>query len=53
MRQTLTYLSLGAGVQSTALLVISAHGLYGCPRADLAIFADTQDEPAYERGERL
>lgn len=41
------YLSLGAGVQSTALLVISALGLHGCPKADVAIFADTQDEPAW------
>ena len=41
------YLSLGAGVQSTALLVLSALGLCGCPRADCAIFADTQDEPAW------
>lgn len=45
--RTLTYLSLGAGVQSTALLVMSNLGLHGCPRADVAIFADTQDEPAY------
>ncbi len=40
----LTYLSLGAGVQSTALLVLSATGK--CRRADVAIFADTGDEPA-------
>jgi hypothetical protein len=45
--QTLTYLSLGAGVQSTALLVMSAKELHGCPRADVAIFADTQGEPAH------
>lgn len=44
-RYDLTYLSLGAGVQSSALLVMSNEGLYGCPRADVAIFADTQDEP--------
>ena len=43
----LTYLSLGAGVQSTALLAMSALGLYNCPRADVAIFADTQDEPQW------
>lgn len=43
----MTYLSLGAGVQSTALLVASALGLHGVPRIDVAIFADTQDEPAY------
>lgn len=43
----LTYLSLGAGVQSSALLVCSALGLHGVPRADVAIFADTQGEPRY------
>ena len=43
----LTYLSLGAGVQSTALLICSALGLHGVPRADVAIFADTGDEPAW------
>ncbi len=43
----LTYLSLGAGVQSTAVLVMSNLGLHGCPRADVAIFADTQSEPAW------
>ncbi|MCI0371328.1 MAG: hypothetical protein L0214_08090, partial [candidate division NC10 bacterium] len=42
-----TYISLGAGVQSTALLILSALGLRGCPRAEVAIFADTQDEPAW------
>lgn len=41
----LTYVSLGAGVQSSALLVMSALWLRGCPKADVAIFADTQDEP--------
>lgn len=45
--ERLTYLSLGAGVQSSALLVMSAKGLYGCPRADLAVFADTGDEPQW------
>ncbi len=40
------YLSLGAGVQSTALLVLSEHDP-NFPRADVAIFADTQDEPAW------
>lgn len=44
MGGTLTYLSLGCGVQSSALLVMSALGLRGCPRADFAVFADTQDE---------
>lgn len=49
------YLSLGAGVQSTALLILSALGLRGCPKADVAIFADTQDEPGwvYRHLERL
>lgn len=42
-----TYLSLGAGVQSSALLAMSNLGLHECPRADVAIFADTQSEPAY------
>jgi hypothetical protein len=42
-----TYLSLGVGVQSSALLLMSALGLRGCPKADVAIFADTQDEPAW------
>lgn len=44
---SLIYLSLGAGVQSTALLVLSAAGERGVPRADVAIFADTGDEPEY------
>lgn len=42
-----TYLSLGAGVQSSALLAMSALGLKGCPRANVAIFADTQAEPSW------
>lgn len=42
-----TVLSLGAGVQSTAMLIMSNLGLYDCPRADVAIFADTGDEPQY------
>lgn len=42
-----TYLSLGAGVQSSALFVMSALGMYGCPKADVAIFADTGDEPSW------
>ena len=51
----ITYLSFGAGVQSTALLIMSNLGLYGCPRADVAIFADTGDEPSwvYENVERM
>lgn len=43
----LTYVSLGAGVQSSALLVMSALGLRGCPKADVAVFADTQAEPRW------
>ena len=41
----ITYLCLGAGVQSTALLLMSNLGLYGTPKADYAIFADTGAEP--------
>lgn len=50
-----TYLSFGAGVQSTALLIMSNLGLMCCPRADVAIFADTGDEPpwVYEQVERM
>ncbi len=43
----LTYLSFGAGVQSSALLAMSALVNGGCPQADVAIFADTQDEPPW------
>ena len=41
----LRVLSLGAGVQSTTLALMAAHGEIG-PMPDCAIFADTQDEPA-------
>lgn len=41
----LTYISFGAGTQSTALLVCSALGLHNVPKADVAIFADVGDEP--------
>ena len=37
-------LSLGAGVQSSTLALMAAHGEVG-PRLDAAIFADTQAEP--------
>lgn len=40
----LRILSLGAGVQSTTLLMLSAEGKL--PRLDAAIFSDTQWEPA-------
>ncbi len=42
---TLRIISLGAGVQSTALALMAAHGEIG-PMPDCAIFADTGDEPA-------
>lgn len=41
----LRVLSLGAGVQSTTLALMAAHGEIG-PMPDCAVFADTQDEPA-------
>lgn len=41
----LRVLSLGAGVQSTTLALMAAHGGIG-PMPDCAIFADTQSEPA-------
>lgn len=47
MKERFTYLSLGAGVQSSALMAMSALGIDGCPKADCAIFADTQDEPPW------
>lgn len=42
----LTVLSLGAGVQSSTLALMAAHGEI-TPMPDCAIFADTQAEPAY------
>lgn len=47
MEADFKYIAFGAGVQSTALLIMSNLGLHGVPRADMAIFADTGDEPAY------
>ena len=44
MNQPLRILSLGAGVQSTALLLMSIRG--ELPKLDHVIFADTQWEPA-------
>jgi len=41
--RTLRVLSLGAGVQSSTLLLLSLHGML--PRLDAAIFADTGWEP--------
>lgn len=53
MSKTITLLSLGAGVQSTALALMAERGLIEKPVA--AIFADTGDEPAsvYAHLERL
>ena len=45
MSAALHVLSLGAGVQSTTLALMAAHGEFG-PMPDLAIFADTGAEPA-------
>jgi hypothetical protein len=42
---TLTVLSLGAGVQSTTMALMAAHGEI-TPMPDCAIFADTGDEPS-------
>ena len=40
-------LSLGAGVQSSTLALMAAHGkVVGYPPLTAAVFADTQDEPA-------
>ena len=49
----LTVLSLGAGVQSSALLIGSAEGIF--PKLDAAIFADTGWEPqaVYDHLDRL
>ena len=46
-----TYISLGAGVQSTAMYVLAVDGVLrdklGIDKIDFAVFADTQDEPAF------
>lgn len=39
-------LSLGAGVQSSTLYLMAAAGAFGVARPEVAIFADTQWEPA-------
>lgn len=39
------YISLGAGVESSALLAMSSFAAHGVPKSEMAIFADTQDEP--------
>ncbi len=53
-RAKLRVLSMGAGVQSTTLALMAAHGEIG-PMPDCAIFADTGAEPAsvYEQVEWL
>lgn len=43
---TLRVLSLGAGVQSSALYLMAVHGEFAEDRPTVAIFADTQWEPA-------
>lgn len=42
----LRVLSLGGGVQSTAIALMAERGIFGV-RPDVAIFADTMAEPAY------
>jgi len=44
--KAITTISLGAGVQSSAMLVCSVLGLHGVPKADAAIFADVGNEPS-------
>lgn len=44
-RKVFRSLSLGAGVQSTALALMADKGLHGLPKPDMAIFADTGWEP--------
>lgn len=47
MTKPIHLLSLGAGVQSSTLALMAAHGeVSGYPHPAGAIFADTQDEPA-------
>lgn len=43
----LTYLSLGAGVQSSALFYMACIGDPIMPKIDFAVFSDTGDEPQY------
>ena len=52
-RPALRVLSLGAGQQSSTVLLLACHGRI--PRFDLAIFADTRWEPAavYRHLDRL
>lgn len=46
MTKKLTVISLGAGVQSSAMALMAAHGEF-TPMPDYAIFADTQSEPKH------
>ena len=54
-RRIVKVLSLGAGIQSSALALMADRGLYNLPKPDLAIFADTGWEPpeVYEHLEWL
>ena len=45
MSDPIHILSLGAGVQSSALALMSVYGNFGLPRLNCAIFADTGREP--------
>ena len=47
-RDPLRVISLGAGVQSSAMFLMACHGEIA--GVDAAIFADTQQEPASVRG---
>ena len=41
----LSYLGLGAGVQSSTIVEMMVLGLL--PKVDLAVFSDLEDEPSY------
>ena len=47
MEYDLTYISFGAGVQSTAMLMMADRGQYNIKRPSVAIFSDTGDEPPW------
>ena len=48
MRRQFTVLSLGAGIQSTALaILLDREAIPDCPKPDWAIFADTRAEPEH------
>lgn len=44
-KPTINVLSLGAGVQSTTLALLGEKEMYGIPKFDFAVFADTGAEP--------